>query len=533
MQTNSTTNSSALGPGTVLGKYELLFRLASGGMATVWVARVAGEAGFQKIVALKTILPHLVEDGKFSTMFMDEARIAAHISSPYCVETLDLGRDDNTLFMAMELVVGCSLRDILRELRKRQLHLPVDVACGILWQIARGLADAHRARTPTGVALDIVHRDVSPHNALVGEDGRVKLSDFGVARAVHRLGHSNTGEVKGKMSYLAPEQLRLEPVDQRADVFALGVVAWETLATKQLFTGENSLAIAKQVAEAPIPSLHRERPEVPLLVAKVVARALRRDTSRRTPSASTVADELLAAARETVGLADETRIAEALRPLVSASVESFRTRLRDAVILKPIGSRDSGRFARSMQDNAQETQTDFLSVTTHAVPGPRPSRLRRVVLGVTALSTAAGIGAWGYSHWSDPSVVEEAAQSAGARPEQTGSAGSSLESDFPLMPPPESTPILDRDPGPDPERGTASGTREGSFMPGRRSAASRRRARGRVAMATDPEPPRIESMTEPTMDIERERAGMETQPSPGILIDYDAFERDLGSTGSR
>jgi hypothetical protein len=275
------------------GRYEVLFRIAAGGMAEVYAARMVGEGGFEKPVALKRMLPTLAEDERFVQMFLDEGRLAAHISSPHVVQTLDLGRaEDDSLYLVMELVVGVSLSALIRAVLKKRTMFPVPVAVDLLAQAASGLHDAHEARTMYGQPLEIVHRDVSPQNILVDVSGRVRITDFGVARALERATHTQSGEVKGKIGYFAPEQVRGKEIDRRTDVFALGIVAWETLAGRRLFSGDNPAQTLDMVMSMDIPRLDTLRSDVPPSLADAVAHALERDLSERTPTAGDFAEEL-------------------------------------------------------------------------------------------------------------------------------------------------------------------------------------------------------------------------------------------------
>lgn len=285
--------------GLRLGRYETLFRIASGGMAEVHAARVRGEGGFEKLVAIKRMLPHLADDDRFVDMFLDEARIAANISSPHVVQTLDLGRaDDGSLYIVMDLVVGVSLSALLRAETKAGRFVPVPIAVELLAQAAQGLDDAHEAVTPAGQRLELVHRDVSPQNILVGVDGRARVTDFGIARAMMRRTETRTGQMKGKFAYFSPEQASAKPVDRRTDVFALGIVAWELLTGRRLFDAENPIESIEKVKTMPIAPPHLLRPEVPQAVSRVVLAALARDVEERLQTAADFADGLRRAARE-------------------------------------------------------------------------------------------------------------------------------------------------------------------------------------------------------------------------------------------
>ncbi len=280
------------------GRYEALFRIAAGGMAEVFAARMRGEAGFERLVAVKRMLPHIAEDEHFVDMFLDEARLAVHVSSPHVVQTMDLGRaEDGALYIVMDLVVGSALSALIRDVRKRGQRVPVPIAVEIIAQAAQGLDDAHEAATPTGIQLGIVHRDVSPHNLLVGIDGRTRVTDFGIARAMLRRTSTAVGELKGKFAYFSPEQAEGQQVDRRADLFALGIVAWETLVGRRLFTGDDSLALLTAVKTQVIPPLAEVDDEVPQAVSRVVARALERDRERRYQTGADFATALRDAGR--------------------------------------------------------------------------------------------------------------------------------------------------------------------------------------------------------------------------------------------
>ena len=292
------------------GRYEVLFRIAAGGMAEVYAARMVGEGGFEKPVALKRMLPTLAEDERFVEMFLDEGKLAAHISSPHVVQTLDLGRaEDDSLYLVMELVVGVSLAALVRAVLRSKSQLSPAVAVEILSQAAAGLHDAHEARTMYGQPLEIVHRDISPQNILVDVSGRVRITDFGVARALERATHTQSGEVKGKIGYFAPEQVRGKNVDRRTDIFAMGICAWETIAGQRLFQGDNPAQTLDMVMSMPVPRLDALRPDVPSEVADAIAKALERDQAARFQTAGEFAETLRYAMRPAgaKGVADLVR----------------------------------------------------------------------------------------------------------------------------------------------------------------------------------------------------------------------------------
>jgi serine/threonine protein kinase len=262
------------------GRYQLLYRFASGGMAQLYLARLTGAEGFTKLVALKVIHQHLTEEPEFVNMFIDEARLASRIAHPNVVHIIELGRVGDVHFIAMEYVEGESLGALLRKTLP-----PRRVGARIIADAAAGLHAAHELRDGQGELLNVVHRDVSPQNILISYDGAVKVVDFGVARARGSL-HTTRGQIKGKLSYMAPEQLsERRQVDRRTDVFALGIVLFETTTRRRLFKAESEeLQIAK-VLQGEIIRPSRVIPDYPPELEQIVMRALDRDQTRRFQSA--------------------------------------------------------------------------------------------------------------------------------------------------------------------------------------------------------------------------------------------------------
>lgn len=267
------------------GRYRVIAPVAKGGMAEVFAGELVGEAGFSRPVAIKSIRPEFVGDPQFVTMFLDEARLAANVQSPHVVHTFDLGRTDAGVpFMVMELVLGATVSQLLRACQPDPLPLPYAVE--ILRQALLGLEDAHSARSPRGEPLRLVHRDLAPKNILVGIDGRTRIMDFGVAHAVERLTRTSTGQVKGTIRYLSPEQADLQPLDQRSDLFAMGIVAFEMLTGTHLFDGQAMMDVYRQVMYQPIPDVRDYEADIPAPLADAVAKALARDREERWQRAS-------------------------------------------------------------------------------------------------------------------------------------------------------------------------------------------------------------------------------------------------------
>lgn len=276
-----------IGPGHVLGRYELLMPIAAGGMAMVWAARLKGTRGFQKIVAVKTMLPKLSEDDQFEKMFLDEASLASKVRHPNAVEILDLGEQDGVLFLAMEWIDGVPLNQLMKA-AKQKGGVPTTVATRMVMQACAGLHAAHELTDGKGKLIGLVHRDISPQNILITYDGVAKVVDFGVAKAT-ALGDGATqaGQLKGKVSYMAPEQVRGEPIDRRADVFAMGIVLYALTTGKHPFRKESEGAtlFAITAPEAVIPP-RKFVPDYPQPLQDVLLKALEKDRDQRYASAS-------------------------------------------------------------------------------------------------------------------------------------------------------------------------------------------------------------------------------------------------------
>ena len=290
--------------GAVLGRYRLLHPLGHGGMATVFLGRKVGAAGFEKLAAIKVIHPHLAAEPDFVEMFLDEARIAARLHHPNVVQILDLGEADGRSYMVMEYVEGDSVASLAKALADRGERLPLPAVLQIVDDAAAGLSAAHALQDADGNPLHLVHRDVSPHNLLVSKDGWVKVVDFGIAKAVGRRSTTLTGQLRGKVPYMAPEQARGEPLDARTDVFALGVVFWELLAGRRLFEGKTEAAVLERVLACEVPRLS----DVPDAVVRVVERALAADREDRYPDADALRRDVRAALLEATAGEDPRRL---------------------------------------------------------------------------------------------------------------------------------------------------------------------------------------------------------------------------------
>jgi serine/threonine protein kinase len=275
-----------------LGPYELLRRIATGGMAEVYLARRAGPHGFQKIVAVKRILPQFSRDPDFVAMFVDEARVCACLGHPNIVQVFDFGEQDGELYMAMEFVDGTTGARLIRAAATRGEEIPLDVCLHITLSILHALEYAHAARDDEGRPLALVHRDVSPGNVLVDRTGAVKLTDFGIARAAEIERRTDAGQLKGKLGYMSPEQVVGRELDARSDIFTLGIVMAEMLILRPLFSGGKELDVLLRIRDTDLGAIDRAATRVPDDVRAVLFRALSRDPALRWPTAGAFAEGL-------------------------------------------------------------------------------------------------------------------------------------------------------------------------------------------------------------------------------------------------
>jgi serine/threonine protein kinase len=274
-----------------LGRFQIIGRLATGGMAEVYLALSGELPGYRTLLVVKRILPHLASNRQFIGMFLDEARLAALLDHPNVVRIIEVGHDGEEYFLAMELVQGKPLSAVLRKAAREKRPPSPALSAYIIAQAASGLGYAHALTDGEGRPLGVVHRDVSPQNVLLSFEGAVKLIDFGVARAFGRVAHTSPGGLKGKIEYMSPEQASAEEVDHRADVFALGVVLWEVLTGRRLFRRETELATMRAILDDPIPR-PSEIADVPAELDAVVMRALRKRRDARFASAHEMAQAL-------------------------------------------------------------------------------------------------------------------------------------------------------------------------------------------------------------------------------------------------
>jgi serine/threonine-protein kinase len=286
-----------------------------GGMGEVFLARQRGPVGFEKLLVVKRILPHLSEDESFIQMFFDEARIAAALNHPNIAHIFDLGEVDGMHFIAMEYVYGESVSSVNHQANAVRGELPLGLKCRIISDAAGALDFAHRARTPNGKHLNLIHRDVSPQNILVGFNGAVKLIDFGVAKAVGKVSTTTIGSVKGKYAYMSPEQARGEVLDCRSDIFGLGIVFYELLSSTRLFKRTSQTDSMRAVIDEDVPPLSSVVKNIPKALEAIVMKALKKDRNERFQTAGEIQ------------LAIEEFLVKQRIPATSAHLAAFMTEL--------------------------------------------------------------------------------------------------------------------------------------------------------------------------------------------------------------
>ncbi len=284
-----------LRPGTGpqrLGKYILQQRIAVGGMGEIYYGKMAGVEGFEREVAIKKMLPHLSEDRAFVEMMIKEAKLTVLLHHPNIVQVYDLSREGNEYYIAMEYVPGVTIGHLLELSHRANRHLPYQVAVHLCMQVLRGLAYAHDLRGPDGEPMNLLHRDITPQNILVTRNAWVKITDFGIAKARNEISTTSPGMIKGKLGYIAPEQLAGQNPDQRVDIFCVGILLWETLATRRLFKGVDEIDTFRLISEAKVPPLSEFRDDVPVEIEKAMRGGLTRLPDNRYASADAFYDAL-------------------------------------------------------------------------------------------------------------------------------------------------------------------------------------------------------------------------------------------------
>jgi serine/threonine protein kinase len=312
-------------PPLVVGRYALHGEIASGGMASVHLARLVGPAGFGRTVAVKRLHPHLARDPEFVAMFLDEARLAARIHHLNVVPTLDVEATQGELFVVMEYVRGVSLMRLVRATKERGDRVPLPIASAIIAGALHGLHAAHETTDEHGSPLGIIHRDVSPQNILVGVDGVARVLDFGVAKAAGRVQTTREGQIKGKLAYMAPEQVRQDELTRTADLYAIAVVLWETITARRLFRGDNEAQVVAKVLAAPIAAPSTVRPDVSPELDAIVLKGLAREPADRYATGQ----EMAIALERAVPPATPTDVGAWVKSLAASQIKALADRVNE------------------------------------------------------------------------------------------------------------------------------------------------------------------------------------------------------------
>jgi serine/threonine-protein kinase len=374
-----------------VGRYALFGEIASGGMATVYFGRLIGEAGFSRTVAIKRLHPQLAKDPDLAAMLADEARLAGRIHHPNVVPTLDVVSTDGELFLVLEYVHGESLSRLARATFAQETPIPQAIVAAIICGALHGLHAAHEAVDENGASLHIVHRDVSPQNIIVGEDGTPRVLDFGVAKAVGRSHVTRDGSVKGKLAYMPPEQLRAGAIDRRADIYAAGVVLWELFTGTRLFAAENEGATVERILHGVVDPPSARAPELPRAVDAVVMRALSRNATERFGTARQMALELEEA---TGGIASPAQVGEWVRGLAGDALAA-RTRALPSSDSDVPPETPELEVAPSVADEPMRSQMSSISVSmpTDDRQATKPDRARWPVAAAFVAGLAVATGA--------------------------------------------------------------------------------------------------------------------------------------------
>jgi serine/threonine-protein kinase len=387
--------SEELRQGARLGDNELVLRIGRGGMATVWVARDhAEDRQRERLVAVKAMLSELADEPEFVRMFIDEVRLVRSIHHPNVVDVYDVGESDGVMWMSMEWVEGESLHTVIAEAGKRRA-IPAEMAVRIIADVCSGLHAAHELRDPDGALRGVVHRDISPHNILIGTTGVVKLVDFGVAKALGRVSESTrAGQLKGKFGYMSPEQASGKLVDRRSDLFSLGIVLFELTTSRRLFRGESDVETLKLVTTGQVPRPSSIDPSYPPELERIVLKALERDPRVRYQTAAEFELDLRGFLKAEHVVVPQGGVAGLLKRVVGERVEQRRKAIRAALKALSSSSPTAGGDLLSADPAFTPTGKERMTVTGPSVitgtgisgagiaeipggDGVRPSRPRR------------------------------------------------------------------------------------------------------------------------------------------------------------
>jgi serine/threonine protein kinase len=498
--------------GARLGGYELLHRMAVGGMGEVFLARHRGVAGFHRLVALK----RLISDGEDApdavALFIDEARVAANLAHPNIVHVYDFGNDKGTYFLTMEFVPGQNLHRISARSSARKQPLPRPLAVHVIIEVLRGLEHAHTARDPDGRPLAIVHRDVSLSNVLVSYAGDVKLMDFGIAKAANALHRTRTGVVRGKLGYMSPEQLAGLPVDARTDVYAAGVMLWELTLGRPLFVGDNELEVAQRITASEIPSPHGIDPAYPAELEAIVMDALG-PIDRRIPDAASFAKRLRAYQAEAAPSDPTAALGGFVRELFAEEAGALDALVRDVGRVEPVPAAAPDETTRKDLGATTPIRAPERAASRAASSGPRTA----VWAGVAGLVVAIGaVLAVARSRGGGVDSDPPATSASGATPSPSPATA--------LAPPPDALPAPESDESPMP---IAESTPPTDAAPSRSRTPARkdRTPTPTMAVAPDRETSVEDSVPVPPAASTPERGTLSVSSEPWGAVTIDGHPR--------
>lgn len=382
------------------GNYFLLERIAVGGMAEIFKARQSGARGFEKIVVIKRILHHLSEDPEFVEMFEDEAKLAAQLNQANIIQIYELGEVNDTLYITMEFVDGKNLRDVTRAASGRAIHLSVEQCVMIISEVLKGMDYAHRKTDAKGKPLLIVHRDISPQNIILSYEGEVKILDFGIAKAASKISKTEAGVLKGKFSYMSPEQASGKPIDQTSDIYATGVIFHELLTSERLFRSKSDMETLERVKEGKVNPPSEKNPRVPAELDRIILKALAKDSNDRYRSAGEMLSDLNRFSFEQQYSYSSQDLSIFMKTLFTETIKEEHSRLQEALSKIPKDPQKQIQNARThiafkREENLALAETSVVHKNSESTQTfERRSRAKRrpyLVGTLVAVCAAAGI----------------------------------------------------------------------------------------------------------------------------------------------
>ena len=344
---------------TAYGKYFLLDRIAVGGMAEVFKAKTYGVRGFERLLVIKRILPHLSKDEDFVEMFIDEAKISVELSHANIVQVTDLGKIDDNFFIAMEYIEGKDLRAILKKSQTSNRPITVEQATFICIEVCKGLDYAHRKKSSaTNKPLDIIHRDISPQNIMISYEGEVKIVDFGIAKTASKINQTQAGVLKGKFGYMSPEQAMGLDVDQRTDIFSMGILLFEMLTGRRLFLGDTDFETLEKIKEAKIPPPSIFNKNVPKELERIALKVLEKDFAKRYSTIKEMQVDLTRFFYSTYPDFTASNLSSYLKKLFKDEIISEREKLRSSLESLPIEGLIDSELASNSNEQVIDSQDD-------------------------------------------------------------------------------------------------------------------------------------------------------------------------------